>query len=119
MKQPEIIKFINDHIKYKDWTFKVGDKNGAMFLQVQFDAPDNFTGKGERQHCRKFQLSEWMTPTEIVQTCWLAVQRAELHEAAEQFKYKGRDIFNTHISVDALAGICNGNFYEHRGDPKV
>ena len=117
MTQEQIKSFIDTNIRYKGWEFFVGDKNGAMYLQVRFDAPDHSNiERIERQHCRKFQLSEWMTPTEIVHTCWLAVQRAEMHEAAELFTYKGCDIFNTHIAVDGLVDVCRANKYEHRGD---
>jgi hypothetical protein len=118
MKQPELTKFIRQHISYKDWEFYVGDKNGAMYLQIRFDAPDNANPlEISRQHCRKWMLSEWMTPTEVVQTCWAAVERAEIHEASENFKYKGFDIFNTHIHVDALTDVCDAGSYEHRGEP--
>ena len=92
----------------------------ACFLpeaMVSGDAPDNKDPtKIERQHGRKWQLSQWMTTTEIVQTCWAAVQRAELHEAAEKFTYNGADIFNTHLSADALVILCKNNSYEHRGE---
>lgn len=116
MKIQEIKEFIAKNIQYKDWTFFVNEKGGVIYVQIQFEAPDNFNGGIEVQHCRKWQLSEWMTPTEIVQTCWAAVKRAELHEAAEHFRFKGADIFNTHIDVEALAEVCTGKRYEHRGD---
>lgn len=112
--------FVNENIKYGDWEFVVKNKGETIYVQVQFMAPDNFKpGKSlERQYCRKWQLSVWMTPTEIVQTCWAAIQRAVLHEAAETFKYKGADIFNTHISVDKLAEIRKSKgAVEHRGEP--
>jgi hypothetical protein len=118
MTTQEIKDFVAKNIQYKDWKFVVNDKNGVVYVQIQFEAPDNFNGGVEAQHCRKWQLSEWMTPTEIVQTCWAAVQRAEMHEAAEAFKYRGRDIFNTHINVEALAQVCADRRYEHRGEPK-
>lgn len=118
MNIDQIKTFIKANIQYKDWEFFVGEKNGVIYLQIKFDAPDHSRPEVvERQHCRKWQLSEWMTPTEIVQTCWAAVTRAELHEAAETFKFKGFDIFNTHINVEALADVCDAGQYEHRGDP--
>jgi hypothetical protein len=119
MNLKELQLFVAENITYKDWEFYVKEKNGVMFLQIQFDAPDNFSpAKMERQYCRKWQLSEWMTPTEIVQTCWAAVTRAELHEAAETFRFKGKAIFDTHINVEALVNVCNAGHYEHRGEPK-
>lgn len=109
--------FIEQNIRYKDWVFFVGQNGDHCYVQVQFMAADNVDPtKIAKQHGRKWQLSVWMTPTEIVQTCWAAVQRAELHEAAERFKYKGADIFNTHLSADALVPLCEKGCYEHRGE---
>ncbi len=105
MNKSEFTQFVKDNISYKDWIFIVNDKNGAIYLQIQFLAPDNITGANERQYCRKWLLSEYMTTSEIVETCWAAVQRAEIHEAAELFKYKGSDIYNRHISVDSLVEL--------------
>jgi hypothetical protein len=39
-----------------------------MYLQIKFDAPDNYTGAMEEQSCRKFQLSEFMVKSEVVET---------------------------------------------------
>ena len=118
MNKQEIKNFIDENIRYKDWEFYIGQKGETIYLQIRFFAPDNFHPENiEQQWCRKWQLSEWMTPTEIVQTCWAAVTRAEMHEISEQFKYKNQAIFDTHISVDALADICKEGKHEHRGDP--
>ncbi len=123
MNKQEIKEFIDQNVRYKDWQFYVGDKNGTIYLQIKFLAPNNLhPEKIEWQHCRKWQLSEFMTPTELVQTCWAAVTRAEMHEISEQFKYKNQAIFDTHIKVDTLAEICGAEIcgagnHEHRGDP--
>jgi hypothetical protein len=120
MKFEEVKKFFKDNVSYKDWEFHIKKKmtNGveqdAFYFQIQFVAPDNFNGNPERQYCRKWLLSEFMTPTELVRTAWLAVQQAERHEMEENFKYKGSDIFNSHLEVDALAILCKLNKYEHR-----
>jgi hypothetical protein len=118
MNIDQIRKFFDHQVKYKDWSFCIGQKGDAMYLQIQFNAPDNFSGKIECQHCRKWQLSEWMTETELVQTAWAAVQRAELHEAAENFKFMGQDIFNTHLDARWLASLCQAGKYEHRPEPE-
>lgn len=114
MNIEQIRKFVASNIKYKDWAFVINEKNGVMYLQIQFIAKDNFSDDTSIQHCRKWQLSKWMTETELVQTAWAAVQRAEIHEAAENFKFKGADIFNTHLDVEWLAALCRDNKYEHR-----
>lgn len=124
MKYREVKHFVDNNIRYKDWEFHVkkkvtdGVEQDAFYLQIQFMAPDNFTGKPERQFCRKWLLSEFMTATEIVRTAFLAVGQAERHEMEENFKYKGRDIYNSHIDVGVLVAACEANAYEHRSDPK-
>jgi hypothetical protein len=118
MKFQEIKQFVAENIQYKNWEFHVKEKNNVTFLQIQFEATDNFSGKLERQYCRKWQLSEWMTRTEIVRTAFLAVLQAERHESEEAFKYKGQAIFNSHLSADVLAGIAQfESNYEHRLPP--
>lgn len=118
-------KFFRDKIKYKNWVFSVDDvddvddesDNCHYYLQIIFEAPDNFTGNMERQYCRKWLLSVHMTKTELVETAWKAVRMAEEHEAREQFKYKGQAIFNSHISVDKLCELCEKNgelVYDYR-----
>ena len=80
-------------------------KNGVPFLQVQFKAVDigcDDISPKRLQHCRKWQLSEFMTPTEIVRTAFLAVRQAEIHECEENFKYMEVSIYNPHRDVEDL-----------------
>lgn len=113
MKRAEIQEIV-DKIKYKDWKFIVGDKNGTMYLQIKFLAPDNYTGVVEEQSCRKFQLSEFMTKTEIVEAAWLAVQRAELHEAGENFWYEGVLAYCPHLDIDARVEMAKAKRFDSR-----
>lgn len=103
------IQTILSKIKYKNWNFFVGEKNGVLYLQLKFNAPDNYTGELEEQFCRKFQLSEHMVKSEIVETAWLAVQRAELHEAGENFWYEEVLPYCPHIDIDARVEIMKAN----------
>ena len=96
-------------LEYKNWTFHLGFQRQSLYLQVQFDAVCSQTGAIQRQHGRKWLLSEFMTKTEIVRTAFLACLQAEIHEAHEHFRYRGRDVFNTHIEIDqlySLAGVA-------------
>jgi hypothetical protein len=92
-------------LAYKNWEFYVGVDRSA-YLQVRFDMPCAKTGEIQRQHGRKWLLSEHMTKTEIVRTAFLACLQAEIHEAHEHFKYRGRDVFNTHMHIDMLWNYC-------------
>jgi hypothetical protein len=110
----EIVRRVLSKVQYKDWTFEVmtvhGQKpepwdmggNSDLLLRVTFTAPDNVTGNMELQTGRKWLIEYGTHPTQVVQAAWLAVQRAEMHEIAEQFRYKGATIFNRHIDVDSL-----------------
>lgn len=51
---------------------------------------------------RKWYLSERMTETEIVNTCYKAWQAALEHEFREHFRYQGATIYNPHRSVASL-----------------
>jgi hypothetical protein len=118
MQLQEIKDFFKENISYKNWELLIKEKNGVPYLQIQFVASDNFSGKEERQYCRKWQLSEWMTKTELVRTAFLAVVQAERHELEENFLYKGKAIFNSHLSADKLVELASQpDATEHRGDP--
>lgn len=105
-KQIPMLKFQiwAGHIKYKDWAFEIGDKNGTLYLQIKFLAPDNGNPDGplEIQSCRKWMLSEHMTKSEFVQTAFKAVMTAEEHEIRETFKYLGVPVFAPHIDISQL-----------------
>lgn len=105
MLNQEDIQNIVDKIQYKDWRFKVGKNEEHYYLQVIFDAPDNFSGKIEPQYCRKWQLSVYMVPSEVVRTAYKAVLTAEEHEVGEHFKYKGQLVYCPHIDVEALVEV--------------
>jgi hypothetical protein len=114
------IQALVDKVKYKDWRFLVRDKNGSMYLQIKFDAPDNYTGEVEEQSCRKFTLSEHMVKTEVYDTVWLAIQRAEIHEAAENY-WVWDDVSERyllpecpHVSFDAKMELARNNRIEVR-----
>lgn len=96
------IQNLLSQVQFNDWEFVLGEKNGVLYLQIQFMARCNATGQTERQHCRKWQLSEHMTRSEIIGTAFLAVEQAVRHEAAEQFRFRGVAIFDFHTDVEAL-----------------
>jgi hypothetical protein len=116
MTLAEIKAFVTANITYKPtWEFHVKEKNGVMFFQIQFVAADNATGVLERQYCRKWQLTQWMTTTELVRTIYKAIIAAEIHEASELFLYRGKAIFNPHMDVDAL--VVAADYHDCRPEP--
>lgn len=79
------------------------------YLQARFMAPCSRTGEQQPQLTRKWQLSEHMTPSEIVQTAFKCVLTSIEHEAREQFTYDDAPIFGPHFDIDDLGALC------HRG----
>lgn len=105
-----------DQIKYKNWEIGVNryGSDSTPYLQIRFHAD------GEVQKCRKWQLSFWMTATEIVRTAWKAILAAEEHEAAEKFLYKGAAVYNPHVDLDAMVEFAKqGNLASRFENEKV
>lgn len=85
------------------------------FVQiVADDGVCNKTGAPMKWYGRKWALSEHMTDGEIVQTCFLAVKTAIMHEAMEGFTYKGAMIFNPHYDIDKLVEFASGDVEKMR-----
>jgi hypothetical protein len=103
---------LDNEIKYKDWRFIVQRRPIANMhesdfrLRVEWMGVDSVTGKVERQQSRWWPLSIHMVKTEVIQTAFLCVMKAEEHELRETFKYKDRAVFNTHINVNTLWGMA-------------
>ncbi len=96
---------ILEYVRYKDWTFVVGDEPD-FYLQVRFRAGDTAGGAVSEWSGRKWRLSGHMTKSEVVQTALKAVLTAEEHEAREKFLYQGRAVYGPHVSVDELWWAC-------------
>ena len=96
------IQLILDNISYKDWDIVFREEGARPYLQIQFMAPDSFTGVVERQYCRKWMLSRFMTDSEVVRTAYKAIEAAVLHEMQEDFRYNGEPIFRPHMDVEDL-----------------
>lgn len=91
MTQEEIRVIIQD-VKCAGLTIQVRADGQRQYLQV---SDGKWTG-------RKWNLSSHMVPGEVVQTALAAVLAWYEHEAREAFTYKGKAIFNPHISLEEL-----------------
>jgi len=101
------IKIILSKLRYKDWNFCLLFDAGRPYLQLSWDAPCAETGFVANQHSRKWMLSFYMTPSEVVQTAFKACLTAEEHEVRENFFYKDTPVFGPHIDVEALIEISH------------
>ncbi len=106
MQTLESIDLLIEQVECKfgdiEFQFIVSERKGDPVLQIYFEAPCNVTGKMEDQWCRKWQLQWAMTDTEIVRTAYKAAEAAFIHELQESFKFKGVDLFNSHVDVHRM-----------------
>ena len=116
----QTLEALLEKVECGNFAFVLGvHKFVAPYLQIVFESKCNRTKITEVQYCRKWALQYTMTDTEVIRTAYLAAQQASLHEFNEQFKYKGVDIYNPHISIDALVsmhqkGEALSNLYDLR-----
>lgn len=109
---------IIDSLSYKPhWRFETGFDGGRLFVQVKVaegseSATDPFTGQRKAWAGAKVYLSVHMCKQEVVGAAYGAVQRAELHEAAEWFRYHNQPIYSHHLDPDALLAVAQdvGNY---------
>jgi hypothetical protein len=102
---------LDTEVSYKDWRFIVNERElytpethnqYDLRMRAEWMGADAETGKLEKQQSRWWPLSEHMVKTEIIQTALKCVFVAEEHEIRENFKYKGRTAYNSHIDIDVL-----------------
>ncbi len=110
-----IKKLIGD-VKFNDWNFLVKRGGTTPYLQIKFMAPCNMTGEMQEQACRKWQLDYHMCDEEIINTAWKAVEAAIVHEAREQFKWRGEPIYRPHYDIYALHELSKRNAVVSRKD---
>lgn len=91
MTQEEIRLLVAD-CKVAGLTIQVRADGQRQYLQV---SDGKWTG-------RKWMLSSHMLPGEVVSTALTAVLMWYEHEAREAFTYKGKAIYNPHISLEEL-----------------
>src|SRR5436309_3841680 len=96
------LRRIVDEIAFRDWRFVVDEAHGAMYLWVEFYAPDTDSGEVVRQCGRRWLLGPGLDRSQVVQTALLAVLAAVEHEAREDFRYRGQPVYGPHPDVEAL-----------------
>ncbi len=103
----EVVTVVS-RISYKDWVFRVLEKGDGFLLQARWMGPDaeDYYGQHAQQVSRKWYISPFACDREIVDTAFGLVERAEIHEAQEFFRYHGESIFNRHIKPEALMAVA-------------
>jgi hypothetical protein len=102
-----IIRVILARLKYKGWVFRLVDDHHHFFLQLEWWETDFVSKQPALQRSRRWLIETDMTESEVVQTAWLAIQTAEIHEARERFTYVGRRVFGPHLDVRAVFRVVD------------
>lgn len=107
MKRIDEIQNIIKNITYKPgWELKLTTRGDDVILMYwKFNAPDTNTGVMEEWTSRKYYLSPFKTPSEIIQTAFLAAKVAEEHEILESFKYRGKVLFSPHMDLSYFINL--------------
>lgn len=95
MSFAEFVNIVND-LSMPGGGFNIGVIDQGFFVQFV---------SGE-QHGRKWYVSKHSTESEVVMTALMAAIAFAEHEVREQFRYKGKNIFHPHPSIDALLGVA-------------
>lgn len=107
-------------VTYADWRFEVLPTDGnAALMQPVFRTADTETGDVTVLSGRKWWISQHATPSEIVQTAFLAVLVAIEHEARENFRFQGVPIYGPHFSAGALAKFARDGRHHDARPPKA
>ncbi len=93
---------ILDDISYKDYRFILHEERGELWLHIQYDRLDTFTGIDGIGYARPWHISRAQTETGLVKTAFAAVKLVEEHEAMEAFKYRDVRPFDPHMPLAAL-----------------
>ena len=93
-------------------TYKPGweiifDNDGERpFVQIAATTLCSASGEASAWKSGKTYLSPYMCRQEVVSAVYGAIEKAELHEIREFFRYKGASIFNPHLDPDVLAEVA-------------
>lgn len=81
------------------------DKGEVVYAYVQVRGMSRDLSRPDSNSCmvswtgRKWLISQHMTETEVVNTCYLALVQATMHELQEAVHYHGRAVFDPHAAV--------------------
>ncbi len=98
---------IVNQITYKpNWKIHLKDDTDRLYVQIEATTPDSLSGELTTWRSGKTYLSPFMCRQEVVGAVFGAIEKAELHEIREFFRYKGASIFNPHLDPDILAEVA-------------
>ena len=103
----EQMKSLVEACTYKpDWEIIFDNDGERPFVQIAATTLCSASGEASAWKSGKTYLSPYMCRQEVVSAVYGAIEKAELHEIREFFRYKGASIFNPHLDPDVLAGVA-------------
>jgi hypothetical protein len=104
---PAQIADIVGAITYKpDWKIHLKDDGDRQYVQIEATTLDSITKQPTTWKSGKNYLSPFMCRQEVVGVVFGAIEKAEIHEMREFFRYRGASIYNPHLDPDVLVEVA-------------
>lgn len=88
------------------WEILLKDDGERLYVQIAATTLDSITKEPTAWKSGKTYLSPFMCRQEIVGAVFGAIEKAEIHEMREFFRYRGASIYNPHLDPDALVAVA-------------
>lgn len=108
------VRDILSRVSYPNYTLFVVEHCGRTYMQGSYTEADIVTKMPETQYTRKWQLSEHMVPSEVVQTALKLVLTSAEHRVREHFLYNGERVYGPHFDVEALYELAKARRLDYR-----
>lgn len=105
-KLQEIVNEIDAEYQGTKFQILMGDHEGNLWIQVGTMRPDTYTNKMELGKGGKAYVSEFATHDEVVKKIFGLCMAYVEHETREGFKWRGRRVFNPHVTIEALWSVA-------------
>lgn len=106
MNHIEINNIVRNCTYKPGWYIEFVFQANRPYIQIQATTLDSVTHTPITWKSGKTYLSEFMCRQEIVSAVYAAIEKAELHEIREFFRYKGASIYNPHLDPDILVEVA-------------
>lgn len=107
----EILDNIEADYQGTPFLFFYGNHEGRLWVQVGTERACAYTGESGIGKGGKAYVSPYATDDEVVKKIFGLCLAYTEHETREGFLYRGRRLFNPHISLEALMSIAKKTNY--------
>ena len=110
----EIVSDIDAEYQGTKFEIFVGDDEDSLWVQVGTQRPDTYTQEMGLGKGGKAKVSDFATHDEVVKKIFGLCMAYTEHETREGFKWKGRRIFNPHVTIEALWSVAKKSNYRDK-----